>query len=69
MIRENHKYISLSLHNEFDSIRCKSINLMVLRIMTHKKQINVSFLICDKSIKDKIIRLSCSYIEKGGEGK
>lgn len=69
MIRENHKYISLSLHNEFDSVPTKSIKLIFKELKMCIKTVYTCFIICIKSINMNLYRLSCSYEEEGGGKK
>jgi hypothetical protein len=69
MIRESHKYISLSLHNEFDSVPVKSIKLIFKELKMCIKTVYTGFIIYIKSINMNLYRLSCSYEEGGGERK
>ena len=56
MIRENHKYISLSLHNESDSVPNKSIKLIFKGLKAFKILVYSSFIVSIKSINMNLYR-------------
>ena len=60
MIRENHKYISLSLHNESDSVPYKSIKLIFKELKVCIKEDYTDLSISVESINMNLYRLSCS---------